>query len=291
VPQFFLKNFAVDEERLKITTLAKEGQLAVWMERSIKGLGYERDFYVHIKAGCPVSVETYINRTIETPISQSDTWAKISSGRTDTLDQSDRPILYALVRHFEARTPHYLATGKELSEMAANPNSEIPFTEEERELYAPLRSNPDFAKLMFNAIASHPFVEREFDSALICVVRSPIRLRTSTTPVMAATSPSHPAMDLPLPGMVPFQRALTIDPYTLVSVTVGNFGGHFSNRVLDEETAVGINRNFARHFAQFPHVRHLVTSRERLIEDMTWAPYELISDTPAKITFRRRDGS
>jgi hypothetical protein len=105
VPQFFLRNFASDEARTKVTTLSKEGAFAVWKERSIKGIGCERDFYVHMRGGRPVSVETDINRSVETPISQSDTWGKIVAGRSEELDRSDRPILYSLVRHLEARTP------------------------------------------------------------------------------------------------------------------------------------------------------------------------------------------
>lgn len=70
VPQFFLRNFAVDAARTRITTVAKHGDRAVWAERPIRGLGYERDFYVHMVRGVPVSVETVIARTIETPISQ-----------------------------------------------------------------------------------------------------------------------------------------------------------------------------------------------------------------------------
>jgi hypothetical protein len=291
VPQFFLRNFAVDDARMKVTTVAREGRMAVWMERSIKGLGYERDFYVHIARGRPVSVETAINRSIETPISQSDTWAKIVAGRSDALDRSDRPILYALVRHLETRTPHYLETGRQLTEMAAAPHSAIPFTDEEREMYAFHRANPEFAKATFNFMATNPFDEREYDSSLIVVARSPIPLRTSTTPAIAAKSPAHPAMDMPLPGMVPFQRILTVDPHTMVAVTVGDFGGHFENIEMDVETAIGINRTFAGHFGHFPHVRHLVTGRDRLIEDMAWAPYDLVSDSPGKVVFRRRDGN
>lgn len=289
VPQFFLKNFAVDEERMRVTTLAKNGRMAVWMERSIRGIGYEHDFYVHIEHGRPVSVETHINRTIETPISQSDTWAKITSGQTEALDRSDRPILYALVRHLEARTPHYLATTNELAEMAEDPDSDMPFTEEEHQMYALLRSDPDLAKSMFNAMAAGQFDARDFDSAYIRVTRSPARLRTSTTPAIAVPAPNHAAMDLSLPGMVPFQRVLTVNPFTLVTVIVGDFGGHFSNVTMDETMAAATNRMFAGHFARFPNVRHLVTSRDRLIEDMTWAPYELASDSPAKIVFRRTD--
>lgn len=50
VPQFFLRNFASDEGRTKVTTLSKDGAFAIWQERSIKSIGYERDFYVHMGA-------------------------------------------------------------------------------------------------------------------------------------------------------------------------------------------------------------------------------------------------
>jgi hypothetical protein len=104
-PQFYLRNFAVDPEQKKITAVAKNGLYAVWAERSIEGTGFERDLYVHLQGGAPVSAESTINKGIETPISKSDTWAKIAGGHTDALDRSDKPILYALIRHFEFRTP------------------------------------------------------------------------------------------------------------------------------------------------------------------------------------------
>jgi hypothetical protein len=70
----------VDPYKNKITTVAKHGPFAVWAKRSIERLGYERDLYIHTRRGVPVSVENVINKRIETPISTSDTWAKIASG-------------------------------------------------------------------------------------------------------------------------------------------------------------------------------------------------------------------
>src|SRR6267154_1644939 len=154
VPQFFLRNFAVDSERKKLTTVAKHGGRAVWAERSIAHLGYERDLYVYFRGGVPVSVETRINEHIEIPISKSDTWAKIASGRADALDRSDKPILYALIRHLEARNPHYFDTAQKLEELATSHNDEIPFTDEEREMYSFLRSKPDQARARFNLMAA-----------------------------------------------------------------------------------------------------------------------------------------
>lgn len=139
VPQFFLRNFAVDAERKKLTTVMKHGPIAVWAKRSIERLGFERDLYVHLRRGVPVSVETTINKRIETPISKSDTWAKIVAGRADALDR-----------------------------------------------YAP---------------------------------RS--RFDPSTTPVLATRAPPHPALGLPLLGMVPYQLVLTLDPTTIASLVLG----------------------------------------------------------------------
>ncbi len=98
-PQFYMRNFAVDLERRKIATVAKNGHVAVWSQRSIESIGCERGFYVHSRDGAPVSIETAINRRLETPISASETWRKVSSGQTEALDHTDRPILYALIRH------------------------------------------------------------------------------------------------------------------------------------------------------------------------------------------------
>ncbi|MER9937901.1 DUF4238 domain-containing protein [Mesorhizobium sp. M0088] len=72
VPQFYLRNFATDPEKQKLTTVAKHGHVAVWAKRSIKSLGFERDLYVSMRNGVPVSVENIINERIETPISESD---------------------------------------------------------------------------------------------------------------------------------------------------------------------------------------------------------------------------
>ena len=169
-PQFFLRNFAVDREQKKITAVTKHGSHAVWAKRSIESTGLVRDLYVHMQWGVPVSVETAINEGIETPISQSDTWAKIVCGRADALDSSDKPILYALIRHLEARTPHYLATAKELAQIAASPNSSVPFTDEEREMYASFRADPNNLSAMFNIMSAHTeWTAENFASAALAI--------------------------------------------------------------------------------------------------------------------------
>jgi hypothetical protein len=290
-PQFFLRNFAVDPEKKKITTVAKHGSYAVWAERSIVGTGFERDLYVHMRGGVPVSVESAINKGVETPISKSDTWAKIVSGRTDTLDRSDKPILYALIRHLEARTPHHAATVKELAQLAASPDSGIPFTDEEREMYAFLRANPNHASSMFNAMsASLDWTASSFAGAGLSIYRSPVPLRTTTIPALAIRVPENPALRLPLPGMVPYQLVLALNKTTIATLVLADFDDAFLNSEIDVTVARAFNRHFACQFAFFENVSHLITERgDDLITDMTWAPYNLVQETERKITFRRRD--
>lgn len=289
VPQFYLRNFASDAEKQKIATVSKNGEYAVWATRSIETLGYERDLYVHLHSGAPISVETILNQKVEIPISRSDTWKKISSGRTDLLDISDKPILYALIRHLEVRTPHFLETGKNITRIATNSNNSEQFTDEERKHYSFLAAFPEKAKQMFNLMSSTlDWTEHEFRNATLAIYRSPIPLRSSTTPVFPIRAPAHPAIHLPLPGQIPFQRMFVLNKYTFASLVIGSFDDEFINEAISVDIAKGLNRHFVGQFSHFEHVRHLITQRNDLIIDMTWAPYDLIDEKPEKITFRRR---
>jgi hypothetical protein len=289
IPQFYLRNFAVDEEKKKLFTVMKHGGRAVWAQRAIKNIGYERDLYVHMEGSTPVSVESDINSNVETPISKSDTWAKIASGLTDQLDVTDKPILYALIRHLDVRTPHYRQTVLELASLAADPDSDMAFSDEEREMYAEIRRDPEGAKEMVNMMsATLEWTERDYKRAAISVLRSPIPLKTSTKPVQAVGAPPHPALYLPYPGQTPFQLLLALNKTTMATLVFGDFDGAFTNDVCELDVALGFNRNVVGQFAHFDSVTHLVTDRNGLTDDMTWAPYELVSDTERKITYRRK---
>lgn len=289
VPQFYLRNFAVDPEKLKIETVAKNGDMAVWAMRSIESLGYERDLYVHVQNGSPISVETAINQSIETPISTSDTWQKIVTGRADALDASDKATLYALIRHFYVRTPFTFATEMELAAMAADPNSNMAFSDEERQHFRFLHNNPDQARALFNRRASNlRWTERDYRHARISIYRSPIPLRTASVPVMSLKVPHHPSLVLPLPGMTPYELVLPLSPTTIATLVQADFEDRFYNFEIPIEVAMGFNLHRVGLFAHFDAIRHLVTRREGIVEAMTWAPYDLIKDTPNKVVFRRR---
>lgn len=266
----------------------KHGQRAVWARRSIESIAYENELYVHMNAGMPISVEEAINRRIETPISQTDTWAKITNGHAEALDRSDKPILYALIRHLEVRTPHYLQTVRELMALAASPNSDVEFSDTEREMYAELNANPDLVRAMFNRMSSTlDWTETDYRGAFVKILRSPIPLRSSTTPVVSISVPPHPALRLPLPGMVPYQLMLTLNKTTVAMLIVGDFDDAFVNAEIDADTARGINRFHLGQFCSFDHATHLITERDGLIKDMTWAPYSLVEESERRISFQR----
>lgn len=288
IPQFYLRNFSPDLEKRKLFTVMKHGHRAVWAQRAIKGIGFERDLYVHIVEGVPVSVETEINSNVETPISKSDTWAKIVSGCTEQLDLTDKPILYALIRHLEARTPHSLNTFLQLANLAADPCSTLAFSDEERQMYAKIRRGPHAAKEAFNTMsASLEWTRGNYRKAAISILRSPIPLRTSTKPVNAIAVPAHPRLYLPHPGQTPFQLLVALNTTTIAGLIFGDFDNAFTNEVCAIDVARGFNRHVVGQFAHFDSVTHLITDREGLTEDMTWAPYELVSDTERKITYQR----
>jgi hypothetical protein len=241
-PQFYLRNFAADPEALKIHTVGKNGDTAVWTQRSIEGIGHERDFYSHLEDGARVSVETLINEQIETPISTSPTWRKVRED-PHALDASDRALLYALVHHMKMRTPHALATARELEAMAASPDSSIPLSDYERQMYAQIAASPGGQKAHLNRMAIDPTWDAEvFNSCMIGLVHSATPLRTSTTPVMAVRIPDDPRLHRPAPGMTPHMDVLPLTPNLMVTVTMGDFGGAFSVTRMDHLTARGFNR-------------------------------------------------
>lgn len=289
VPQFLLRNFATDATRLRVNSIAKHGDRAVWKERSIKGIGFEKNLYVHFSRGAPVSVETDVNRNIETPISESQTWQKIADGRPEELEASDKPILYALVRHLNSRTPHFRKTIDELEALANDPFAEMEFSAEEREQYAFLKSDPEFKSALMDRMASDTSWQAEaFEGALVMVWRSPVALRTGTTPVLSLPAPADPRIRLDGPGIVPTQLVAALSPLVAISVVLGGFEDDFQNIEIGADAAMGLNRSYIGQFAHFEQMRHVICERDGLEAEMLWAHYTLETASPSRMVFRRQ---
>jgi hypothetical protein len=122
----------------------------------------------------------------------------------------------------------------------------------------------------------------------IAVYRSPIRLMSSTTPVLSMRAPAHPSLKLPLPGQTPYCLVLTLNPYTLATLTLGDFDGAFVNHPITAQEAAGFNQQYVAQFAFFDTIRHLIADREGIIPAMTWAPFDLLEEDDRRVVFRRR---
>lgn len=288
VPQFFLRNFAVDEERKKVTAVRKHGNRAVWAETSIKSIAYETDFYVHTQNGAPVSVETTINRNIETPISSSETWRKIADGAISDLDASDRPVLYSLVRNFEVRTPHYRSTIQELAQLASQPNSGMQFSEEEQELYALLRSDRSLMEAYVNeAAANARWTADEFYSCGISIYRVSGPTYVCTTPVHPMKAPANTALRSVQLGLSPVSQLMPLTPNSYVILSLGDFSGSFTNQKVEVDVEQGLKKQIVAQFGYWPKVEHMVCPSDGLQEHLEWAGFKSVKDTPTKKIFER----
>ena len=288
VPQFFLRNFSVDDEQKKVMALQKHGDRAVWAKKSIKSIAYEHDLYVHMDGSTPVSVEEKINTGFETPISQTGTWEKVSAGAIADLDTSDRAVLYSLVRNFEARTPHYRNTLRELSVLAGRPDSDMNFSAEEKATYAELRANPLRISELANKMASSTeWTAREFLSCGISVWRVREPAYVCTTPVHIMKSPNHPRLRSSQAGFVPHSSLMPLTPNAYVSLSLGDFDGAFLNHEVDAEVEMGLKRQIVAQFSYWPIVKHMVCGGDGLVDHLKWAGYNCTSDSTNDKTFLR----
>ncbi len=287
-PQFYLRNFAIDADKKKVTAVKKQGSKAIWQICSIRSIGSAKDLYTRQVGSELVSFESKIDRTIESPLAKTQTWQKICAGDAHLLDASDKPMLYAIVRHLEARTPHWRKTMEELSQLSSNPG--FTMADSERAFFASLRDDSFVAEEVFeNQASSLGWTVENYHRANISVFRTSVRLKTSTNPVFNIRVPDHPGLYLPLPGMIPYMNVLPITPHALVTLVMGDIGSGFINMEIDDSAAAGFNRQRVGQFAFFPTINHLICDREDVVSEMTWGPYSLDYETDKKVVFSRTD--
>lgn len=96
VPEFYLKRFASDAERLKILTMTRRHVHLIEEERSIE--------YTCAKTRIYRDREEEITR-LENVVQRSATWTLAVAGRRGPLSTNDARDLFRTVNHFSVRTP------------------------------------------------------------------------------------------------------------------------------------------------------------------------------------------
>lgn len=285
-PQFYLRNFAFDPERKKVTAVKKEGAKAIWKSRSIRSIGSSEDLYTLELPNGSVSLERVIEREVETPLSRTTTWQKICAGDAHLLDISDKPVLFALMRHLTVRTPHYRKTMKELSDLSEDRT--FIMSGDERDYFQSLKAAPETREEIFieNA-ASLDWLMDDYRFANISIFRTKVRLKTATNPVYFVKIDGHPSLYLPLPGIIPHMNVLPLTPYAMAVLIMGNFENGFENVEIEDDAARGFNRQRISQFAYFPMIDHLICDRSDLVSEMTWAQYSVDNEVSNKVVFSR----
>lgn len=286
-PQFYLRNFACDHNKHKVEAVTKHNSYAIWSETSVRGIGYEVDYYSDPASG--YSHENDLKRDIEDPLVSTKTWDKIQSNRGELIDISDKANIYSFIRHLHFRTPHSEQTAKELARMAESHDPQMEFEESERDYYKYLHDNPQTLKMLANLKSSIVWwTPEDIYNSYLAIYRSPVRLATTTTPVHTISIGYDPRLFLPLPGMKPHQLLLPLGPNIMAALVLGNFKNGFDNVGINFGQSETLTRHYVAQFAYFPMVKHLLIPRLKLVEHMTWAPYDLISESKASVRFKRR---
>jgi hypothetical protein len=73
VPQFYMRQFGCADDADKVMVLERHRDAVVADRKSIEGIGYKERLHYYNDDGTPASIESDINRAIETPFSQSPT--------------------------------------------------------------------------------------------------------------------------------------------------------------------------------------------------------------------------
>lgn len=285
VPQFYLRRFALVDDPHKVRVLEQHGELVVSDRKSIDRIGYEERFHDYDDRGTTASIEAELNRTIETPFAGSSTWSKISSGAWESLDPRDRLPLYGFARHLQLRNLETLRFIEAQNARFRAGDHDSDMTDEERAMHAWIASSLDNAHALFREGALDTTLPEDAQAINVMVCRSPITLRTSTSPAVRILHPG------PESALGPFFNPLrtwwlALDRECGVFIVTGGPPG-FSNSTMPADAARMVNRQYLVQLLKSRWVRYMIADDEFLGEDLAWAGYTLASQTTHGRRWRR----
>ncbi|WP_158213716.1 DUF4238 domain-containing protein [Sphingopyxis witflariensis] len=285
VPQFYMRQFVCPTDPKKVMTLERHRNVVVADPKSIEGIGYEDHLHNYEVDGVGASIESDINKAIETPFSRGRTWRKVSSGQSATLDESDRFPIYGFARHLQRRN---LATLRFIESQHARYRAgelEDELTDEERDYHAWLAEDPGAAHKMFRAGATDTMLPDDAAAINVMVCQTPIPLRTSTNPTLMISSPGHQSI---FGAMFNSLRTwwLTLDQHHGAFIIAGGPSG-FSSSTVPPEIAHVINRQY---LTQFLHgdARYMLAHDEFIPADLEWAGFVFEKKTTRGFRYRKQ---
>jgi hypothetical protein len=267
VPQFYLRQFASSDPN-KVMVLARHGNIVERTRKSIEGIGYEENLHDFIADGMPASIETTINKVIETPFSGSSTWKKISSGQCGQLNESDRNSLYGFARHLQRRNVAWLRfLEAEHARYLSGDHSDL--SQEEREMHAQIAEDLGGTHAIFRHAALDTSLPEDAAEINIMVCNAPIRLRTSTDPLMVMSEPGKPSIYGPLTAQLRTWW-LPLASHWGAFIIAGN-GPGFSVGAMPAGAAIAVNRRYIPQLMQSPTLRCVLADDGEIEADLELA--------------------
>jgi hypothetical protein len=275
VPQFYMRQFALCDERTKIRCLTRHDPYVSVGVKSISRIGYEEDLYTFGVAGSGASIEGDLNKNIETPIANSETWSKIVAGEPDRLDKSDKLTLYLLMRHLQFRNIENLQFIEQEVEHVRKSGFRDDYSEDEREMYAAIARTAAGPRSYFLSMAVNA---RQFalqwDRACITVIRSRIPLRTSTNPTLVIPRKlGHIRLFEELEAGA-FCYWLPLSRHFGAMLTMSRRFNDFVHQELPDDAARLFNRLYLVQLLEMQSTRHCFADDPEIDQDFQWAGFD-----------------
>ena len=269
VPQFYMRRFACADDPNKVMAVERHHDILVADRKSIGSIGYEDGLHDFVEDGVAGSIEGEINKAIETPFSDSETWKKIESGACASIDATDGPSIYGFARHLQRRnlkTLRFMET--ENARFLAGEIKDL--TDEERAMLQWITETPGGAHQLFREGALDTAMPADALIINVMVCRSPIPLRSSTNPTLMV---SYPGRQSVVGEMFNSLRTwwLTLDRHWGAFIIAGGPPG-FSNNDMPLDAARMVNRQY---LTQLTHggARYMLVDDRFLESDLEWAGY------------------
>ncbi|MCK1325478.1 DUF4238 domain-containing protein [Bradyrhizobium sp. 156] len=288
VPQFYMRQFALDDDRTKVKCLSRHAPYVSVGVKSIARIGYEEDLYTFSVAGSKASIEDDLNQTIETPIVNSDTWKKIVAGEPDRLDQSDKLTLYLLMRHLQFRNIENLRFIEQEAAHARDFGFRDDYSEDERETYAALSRTAAGPPSYFLSMAVNmQQFALHWDRASIAVIRSRVPLRSSTNPTLVIPRKLGHITLLEELEAGAFCYWLPLSPHFGVMLTMSHRFNDFVHQELPDDAARVFNRLYLGQLLEMPSTRHCFADDPEIEGDLQWAGFDRFDGTGDRGRYKR----
>jgi hypothetical protein len=281
VPQFYLRQFCCADDGNKVPAVSLCSPYVINKPKSINGIGYEDNLYSVSNNDIEWCIEEKLNKNIETPITQSDTWAKIKNACPELINDKDKLIIYLFMCHIEARNIERLEFIKSENKRIYNQKYSHDYNGSERDMHSYISSTKDGAERFFLEMSND--IDRymlDYNKVSISILESNISIRTSTNPVVTLPE-SMTYQGESNTGVVAKWLPLS-HRFGAMQIMCDSYCDFSASSILEENAIRALNRLYLVQMLNSKSVRHVIANDEFLAEDFKWAGMRVDPNNPRK---------